>query len=196
MAMTQPLPFSFLSGQIATPQVVCHITHTSEATHAIIRDNLARSPMYSGDIKGVGPRYCPSIEDKVVRFPSASGIRSSLSRKVWTTTTSIRTASPPRCRRTCSLPSCAPSPASSSAKIMRPGYAIEYDYVDPRELTPGLETKRVPRPVSRRPDQRHLRLRGSRRRRACSRASTRRALLRVRAIRSSSPAPTAYHRRA
>ena len=63
-----PQPFSFLTDAIATPQVVCHITHTTEATHAIIAANLARAPMYSGDIRSVGPRYCPSIEDKVVRF--------------------------------------------------------------------------------------------------------------------------------
>ena len=63
-----PQPFSFLTTSITTPQVVCHITHTTEATHAIIAANLARAPMYSGDIRSVGPRYCPSIEDKVVRF--------------------------------------------------------------------------------------------------------------------------------
>ena len=63
-----PQPFSFLTTSITTPQVVCHITHTNEATHAIIAANLARAPMYSGAIKSVGPRYCPSIEDKVVRF--------------------------------------------------------------------------------------------------------------------------------
>lgn len=139
-----PLPFSFLSREITTPQISCHITTTTEATHAVIRANLADSPLFSGQIEGRGPRYCPSIEDKVVRFPERgshqiflepeglddnivypNGISTSLSEPVQSDL--IRTI-----------------PGLESAVITRPGYAIEYDFVDPRELRPTLETVRLP----------------------------------------------------
>jgi tRNA uridine 5-carboxymethylaminomethyl modification enzyme len=139
-----PPPFSFITDRIANPQVVCHITTTTPATHAVIRANLGRSPMYSGQIASIGPRYCPSIEDKIVRFAERdrhqiflepegldddtiypNGISTSLPRDVQEAL--LRTI-----------------PGLERAVMRRPGYAIEYDFVDPRELHPSLETRRVP----------------------------------------------------
>ena len=135
-----PQPFSFLTQAITTPQVACGITWTTPATHALIRDNLHRAPMYSGQIESVGPRYCPSIEDKVVRFADRdrhqiflepeglddptvypNGISTSLPAEVQDAF--IRTI-----------------PGLERVAVLQAGYAIEYDYVDPRDLKPSLET--------------------------------------------------------
>ena len=140
-----PQPFSFLTEKITTPQVVCHITHTTEATHAIIEANLARAPMYSGAIESVGPRYCPSIEDKVVRFKERESHQIFLEPEGLDDDTvypnGISTSLPEDVQhaflRTI--------PGLEQTRVIRPGYAIEYDYVDPRELHPSLETKVVPR---------------------------------------------------
>jgi len=139
-----PVPFSTLTAHIAVPQVPCHITWTSPAGHALIRDNLHRAPLFSGQIEGVGPRYCPSIEDKVTKFADRdrhqiflepeglddhtvypNGISTSLPRDVQVGL--LRTI-----------------PGLERAEMVRPGYAIEYDCVDPRELRPSLETRRLP----------------------------------------------------
>ena len=141
--LAEPRPLAAYGSAVALPQVPCHLTWTREATHALIRANLHRSPMYSGEIEGTGPRYCPSIEDKVVRFADRprhqvflepegldtvevypNGISTSLPIDVQAAM--VRTI-----------------PGLEAAEITRPGYAVEYDAVDPRELTHRLETRRV-----------------------------------------------------
>ncbi|AGK59621.1 tRNA uridine 5-carboxymethylaminomethyl modification enzyme GidA [Hyphomicrobium denitrificans 1NES1] len=140
-----PVPFSFLTTRITTPQIACGITYTTPETHEIIRANLARSPMFSGQIESIGPRYCPSIEDKVVRFAGRSSHQIFLEPEGLDDDTiypnGVSTSLPVEVQdaflRT--------MPGLAHVVIRRPGYAIEYDYVDPRELTPGLEAKRLPR---------------------------------------------------
>lgn len=140
-----PVPFSFLTTRVTTPQIACGITYTTPETHEIIRANLSRSPMFSGQIESIGPRYCPSIEDKVVRFADRSSHQIFLEPEGLDDDTiypnGVSTSLPVEVQdaflRT--------MPGLANVVIKRPGYAIEYDYVDPRELTPGLEVKRLPR---------------------------------------------------
>jgi tRNA uridine 5-carboxymethylaminomethyl modification enzyme len=138
-----PLPFSFMTKDFAPLQVPCYITHTTRATHDIIRGGLDRSPLYSGVIEGIGPRYCPSIEDKVVRFSEKEqhqiflepeGLESS---EIYPN--GMSTSLPPDVQ----LAFLRTIPGLENVEIMRPGYAIEYDYINPNQLQPTLETKRV-----------------------------------------------------
>ena len=139
-----PVPFSFLTTKITTPQIPCHITGTTRQTHEIIRANLHRAPMYSGQIEGTGPRYCPSIEDKIVRFSGREGHQIFLEPEGLDDDTvypnGISTSLPEEVQRAL----VASIPGLERAEMRRPGYAIEYDYVDPRELLPSLELKRIP----------------------------------------------------
>jgi tRNA uridine 5-carboxymethylaminomethyl modification enzyme len=138
-----PEPFSVLTGRIANPQIQCGITRTTQATHTIIRTNVLRSPMYSGQIQSRGPRYCPSIEDKIVRFGERDGHQIFLEPEglddpiVYPN--GISTSLPAEVQQAF----VASIPGLECAMITRLGYAIEYDYVDPRELHATLETKRL-----------------------------------------------------
>lgn len=141
---TPPEPFSALTPAIITPQVSCHITRTTAETHRIIADNLHRSAMYSGRIQSRGPRYCPSIEDKIVRFADRDSHQIFLEPEGLDDPTiypnGLSTSLPAEVQETF-LRS---MPGLEQVRIIRPGYAIEYDYVDPRELRHTLEVKRQP----------------------------------------------------
>ena len=140
-----PVPFSFLNSEITRDQLVCHITHTNAATHAIIANNLEQAPIYSGQIEGTGPRYCPSIEDKIVRFAERDAHQIFLEPEGIDDDTiypnGISTSLPENVQRDF----LATIVGLEKAEILQPGYAIEYDYVDPRELLPTLETKKQSR---------------------------------------------------
>ena len=140
----EPVPFSFLTDRIDVPQIACGVTHTTEATHRIIADNLGDSAVYGGHLSGRGPRYCPSIEDKVVRFADKTSHQIFLEPEglddptVYPNgiSTSVSDATQAAFLRTI--------PGLEAVEVFRFGYAIEYDYVDPRELTPALEVKKRP----------------------------------------------------
>jgi tRNA uridine 5-carboxymethylaminomethyl modification enzyme len=138
-----PQPFSFLTDRITTAQIACHITETTPATHAVIRDNLGQSPLYAGDITGIGPRYCPSIEDKVVRFAARERHQIFLEPEGLDDDTVYPNGVSTSLPREVQAAFIATIPGLERAVIRRPGYAIEYDYVDPRELLPSLETRRL-----------------------------------------------------
>jgi tRNA uridine 5-carboxymethylaminomethyl modification enzyme len=138
-----PVPFSFRTLKIPLPQVSCHITRTTTATHDVIRSGLDRSPLFTGVIDGVGARYCPSVEDKVVRFPEKEHHQIFLEPEGIDTVEVYPNGLPTSLPVDIQERMVRSVPGLAHAEILRPGYAIEYDYIDPMELKPTLETKKV-----------------------------------------------------
>jgi tRNA uridine 5-carboxymethylaminomethyl modification enzyme len=140
---TDPTPFSFLTTKIEIEQVPCYVAYTNEDTHSILRESIPRSPLYSGQIEGVGPRYCPSIEDKIVKFPDKPRHQLFLepegldTYEVYVNGMSTSMPVDVQTRMVASIP------GLETAEMIRPGYAIEYDAIDPRELTHALEVKSI-----------------------------------------------------
>jgi len=139
----EPVPFSFLSGQIERPQVDCHLLHTNDRVRDLVRANIARSPLFNGQIHGIGPRYCPSLEDKIVRFPDKERHQIFLepegvnAREIYVNGFSMSLPRDVQADLVHALP------GLEDAVLLRPGYAVEYDFIQPTELTRRLETKRV-----------------------------------------------------
>ena len=139
-----PTPFSFITNKIEREQVDCYVAYTTPETHALLRENISRSPLYSGQIEGVGPRYCPSIEDKIVKFPDKPRHQLFLepegldTYEVYVNGMSTSMPIDVQTRMVASIP------GLETAEMIRPGYAIEYDAIDPRELAHSLEVKSIP----------------------------------------------------
>jgi len=138
-----PVPFSFLTGPIARPQISCHIVHTTDRVHALVRQHIAESPLFNGQIRGIGPRYCPSLEDKVMRFPHRERHQIFLEPEgtdvdeIYVNGYSMSLPAPVQLEIVRALP------GLEDAEMIRPGYAVEYDFIQPTELTRALETKRI-----------------------------------------------------
>jgi tRNA uridine 5-carboxymethylaminomethyl modification enzyme len=138
-----PTPFSFLTERIERPQICCHLTYTTDETRRVLQESIARSPLYSGQIEGVGPRYCPSIEDKIVKFPDRSRHQIFLepegldTHEIYVNGMSTSMPIDVQAAMVASIP------GLQDAEMIRPGYAIEYDAVDPRELRHSLEVKSI-----------------------------------------------------
>jgi len=140
----QPVPFSFMTDRIEVPQIACGVTHTTEETHRIIADNLGESAVYGGRLSGRGPRYCPSIEDKVVRFADKTSHQVFLEPEGLDDPSVYPNGISTSVSDVTQLAFLHTMPGLEKVEVFRFGYAIEYDYVDPRELTPALEVKKRP----------------------------------------------------
>ena len=157
-----PTPFSFRTKAITQPQTVCWIGYTNAETHRIIRENVHRAPLYSGQIKGIGPRYCPSIEDKIVKFPDKPQHQLFLEPEGMDTNEIYVNGMSTSMPIDVQVAMVKSIPGLENAEMIRPGYAIEYDMVQPTELYPWLEMQENSEPLPGGPDQRHDGLRGSR----------------------------------
>jgi tRNA uridine 5-carboxymethylaminomethyl modification enzyme len=137
------VPFSFLTDAIERPQIACHLLHTTDRVHNLVRDNIGKSPLYNGQIHGIGPRYCPSLEDKVMRFPHRERHQIFLEPEgldvdeIYVNGFSMSLPADVQADLVRALP------GLESAVVLRPGYAVEYDFIQPTELAPTLETRRV-----------------------------------------------------
>ena len=138
-----PVPFSFLSGRIDRAQVPCYLIHTTSRVHALVRANVDRSPLFNGQIRGIGPRYCPSLEDKVVRFPEKDRHQIFLEPEGLDTREIYVNGFSTSLPRDVQADLVHALPGREDAVILRPGYAVEYDFIQPTELNRRLETKRV-----------------------------------------------------
>jgi len=138
-----PVPFSFLTGQIERGQIVCHLVHTNDRVHGLVRAHVSESPLFNGQIKGIGPRYCPSLEDKIIRFPDKERHQIFLepegieSREIYVNGFSTSLPFQVQADLVHALP------GLHDAVLLRPGYAIEYDFIQPTALTRSLQSKRV-----------------------------------------------------
>ena len=181
-----PLPFSFTTDRIDRQQIPCHLLHTTNRVHALVTANINESPLFNGQITGIGPRYCPSLEDKVMRFPQRERHQIFLEPEgldvdeIYVNGFSMSLPADLQTELVHALP------GLEEAVMLRPGYAVEYDFIQPTELRPSLETRRVERIVSRGTDQRHLGIRRGRRP-----GSGRRTECRARGCRSTGGGPEA-----
>src|SRR5262249_37669349 len=138
-----PVPFSFATGAIDRPQIDCYLLHTNDRVRDLVRDNIDRSPLFNGQIRGIGPRYCPSLDDKIVRFPDRERHQLFLepegleSEEIYVNGFSMSLPREVQADLVHALPGLA------DAVLIRPGYAVEYDFIQPTELARQLQTKRV-----------------------------------------------------
>lgn len=139
-----PVPFSFMTGAIDRGQICCHVVHTNEAVHDLVRRNRHRSPLYNGQIQGIGPRYCPSLEDKVMRFPERTAHQVILEPEGVDVPEIYVNGCSMSLPREIQMEVVASLPGLETAVMLRPGYAVEYDFIQPTELRPTLETRLVP----------------------------------------------------